>query len=313
MRHLMRRRLVGVIALTAMIVFAFQSLGTTPVAATSPGMNGRIFFERLTETSHGIYSIDADGTGIQRIVARAGQPAWSPNGRTLAFVRDGTETAIWLMNADGSGLRKLTNPTRHKLDGDPTWSPHGTRIAFSRGSGDGLVNDIRIVNADGTGGRKLTTDGNSLEPAWAPSGRRIAFTRTGTGFTYPLRVWVMKANGAAPHQVSPNRVSAYGASWSPDGRSIAFGTWRDQGPQHEIVADIWVMRSNGTALRRLTSGRHEDASPSWSPDGRVIAFTSDRSGSIKIWTIGAGGRHLRQVTWLDPSTDVSPSWRTIPR
>ncbi len=123
----------------------------------------------------------------------------------------------------------------------------------------------------------------------------------------------MRADGTAAHQVSPNRLSAYGASWSPDGRSIAFATHRGGGPHEEFAADIWVMRSNGTELRRLTFAPSEDGSPSWSPDGRLIAFSSDRSGSIKIWTIGARGGHLRQVTWLDASTDLNPSWRTIPR
>ena len=102
-------------------------------------------------------------------------PAWSPDGRKLAFVsrRDGN-SEIYVINADGSGQENLTqHPAR---DSHPSWSRDGRKLAFvSRRDGN---SEIYVMNADGSGLRNVTrTPSNDLDPAWSPDGRAIAFVK----------------------------------------------------------------------------------------------------------------------------------------
>ncbi len=101
-------------------------------------------------------------------------PAWSPDGRKLAFVsrRDGN-SEIYVINADGSGQENLTR--QPASDSHPSWSPDGRKLAFvSRRDGN---SEIYVMNADGSGLRNVTrTPSNDLDPAWSPDGRAIALS-----------------------------------------------------------------------------------------------------------------------------------------
>ena len=126
--------------------------------------------------------VNADGTGggdLTSFPLANGQddntePAWSPDGSQIAFVRNGD---VWLMNADGSGSRNLTT-SPYQSEGQPAWSPDGAQIVFvNPGSCWGWpyppciidASDLYVINSDGTGLQRLTsTDDNELKPAWRP-------------------------------------------------------------------------------------------------------------------------------------------------
>jgi TolB protein len=122
--------------------------------------------------------MNADGSGVTRLTNNPGlaagvpdAPAWSPDGTRIAFVGvpSGRRPDIYVMNADGSGLRNLTNTAAQ--DYSPAWSPDGTRIAYEYGGstdrGLQTLGDIYVMNADGSGVVRLADDPAPVgRPSW---------------------------------------------------------------------------------------------------------------------------------------------------
>ena len=129
------------------------------------------------------------------------------NGK-IAFWSDLGSAAIFVVNPDGSGERRLTAPTFRAKDG--AWSPDGRRIAFygSEDQGGDANIDIFVMNADGSGRRRLTSDpAREIFPEWLPGGPRIAFTRKSGG---RFDTWVMNDDGTEARRLLANAVDA---SW----------------------------------------------------------------------------------------------------
>ena len=219
---------------------------------------------------HDIYVMNADGSGKRRLTSSpAGDnfPAWSPDGKKIAFIsnRDPAPGSgrnppwhIYVMNADGSGKRRLpVSSGKDSYDLSPSWSPDGRRIAFA------LDDEIYVMNADGSGQRRLTTtkgkDAYSVSPEWSPDGRRIVFERNGD-------VFVMNADGS---EVRMLVVGGVEPSWSPDGRGLAFVADGDI-PAGQCYSyegcnyNIHVMNADGSAERRVTANAWLDGEPGWS-------------------------------------------------
>jgi Tol biopolymer transport system component len=151
-------------------------------------VSGRIAFASSRSGGSTIWTMDRKGRHVRRVSAADGEyAAWSRESRWLAFSRpSGATYDLWVMRADGRGLRQLTD-TITVWEGTPSWAPDNRTIVFSRGDPNG-----------GLGGRKLWTidrDGSSLTqltggrghddfaPAWSPDGTRIVFTRNDRLFT----------------------------------------------------------------------------------------------------------------------------------
>jgi Tol biopolymer transport system component len=216
----------------------------------------------------------------------------------FAFVseRDGNRE-IYIMNADGSGARNLTNNPAD--DWDPAWSPDGNQITFhSMRDGNG---EIYVMNADGSNPRNLTNNpAGDYHPIWSPDGRQILFysDRSGDG-----EVWVMNADGSNPRNLTNSPGSDGGAAWSPDGRQIVFSSDRTGNPE------IFIMNADGSNPRQLTNDPDNDAWATWTPDGQQITFASTRSGSWDVYMMDLNGGNLRDLTNA-PSNDWWPAWST---
>jgi TolB protein len=139
-----------------------------------------------------------------------GDPSWSPDGKTIAFVsfRDGAPH-IYLMDWDGGNQRRLTNSDMNELE--PDWSPDGSTIAFM--SGDDTKSNIYIVNSDGTNIRTLTAEDSNYNanPVWSPDGTMIAFCSNRTGNP---EILVVKIDGSGLINLTNNPGKDENPSWS---------------------------------------------------------------------------------------------------
>ncbi|MBT2387678.1 PD40 domain-containing protein [Streptomyces sp. ISL-11] len=150
-----------------------------------------------------LWKVRRDGREATRLLDGPGtrtdnrQPNWSPKGGRLVFQRrahDSDDWALYVMNADGTGLRRLTDvPGEHT---DPSWSPDGRSVVFSSTAGGLDVPQIFVIPADG-GGRPVrvtrSTGGYDGAPSWSPDGRWIAFEAHTGDEDRPTSLWRVPA------------------------------------------------------------------------------------------------------------------------
>ena len=140
----------------------------------------------------------------------ASDPVWSPDGRKIAFVRLSKRLGVYVVNADGSGMRNLT-PKPVGTDASPAWSPDGRKIAFVSLRDDN--SEVYVMNANGSGQRSLTRNpAFDDDPAWSPDGRLIAFRSTRDGNT---DIYIMNADGSGQRNLTRSPANESSASWSP--------------------------------------------------------------------------------------------------
>jgi Tol biopolymer transport system component len=216
----------------------------------------RIAFLRSLETRSGgggepshVYVVPARG-GDPRRVSRGNRaetgPAWSPDGRWIAFARETSRGfAVFAARTDGSRLIRLTRAGAWTDAIDPAWTPDGTRIAFTAYVSDN--EDLYVMNRDGSAAEPLLAGPTQdSDPAWSPDGRLLVFIRDGDVYTTD-----MEGNDVRRVASGPGR--AADPSWSRDGRLILFTS--DEG---EIV----VVRADGTEPARVPLGATPTAA-SW--------------------------------------------------
>jgi Tol biopolymer transport system component len=197
---------------------------------------------------------------------------------------------IWVVNADGSGLRQLTR-SGAGFDFEPTWSPDGTRIAFQTTRGvrppSGETN-IFVIDADGSDERQLTRPpgfryGGS-SPDWSPDGARIAFG---------------SAHGLALVRPSGGSVTLVGVSgdaprWSPDSSTLAYIA--PTGSGQPTNQDVYLVSASGSKPRRLTKEPGLEFPGAWSPDGKRLAYFVQVRGAGHTVIVNRDGSHATQVT-----------------
>ena len=206
-----------------------------------------------------IWVVDADGMHERPLTSRflrSEEPDWSPDGRSIVFVRwrdnqnpYATGTDVYVMRSDGTGVRRLTEQVGDAAS--PAWSPDGKLIVFTARRGGAF--DIYVMRPDGGGIRQLThTPMPDFSPAWSPDGARIAFQDTAN------EIVVMKTDGSDAQPLTRPLVGDGQPAWSPDGKEIVF-VRRRVGTQ-----ELSVMRSDGSQARGLSiTPAGEPADPDW--------------------------------------------------
>jgi len=212
--------------------------------------------------AYDLYEVALNGCHLTRLTHRMNgtSSSWAPNGRQIAF---SVPLGMYVINADGTGLRKLLASVRRYAYGvdTPAWSVTN-RIAYARYLPSRHRTEIYTVNPDGTGNAPLTRGPASFaQPSWSPDGQFIAFVANPSG---AASIEVATADGAGIHRVSPRSWTSYGPTWTPDGKIVFL---RQLGAPTQSTAaptSAYIVNRDGSHLRLLYP--HLDAMQiTWGP------------------------------------------------
>jgi Tol biopolymer transport system component len=276
--------------------------GADGLPVWSPDGRRIAFASTRSDQSPGIYVMGADGKGRRQLTQDGAWPLWAPDGKRITFLRSHPAPTrpkrccqigpvdVYVMNADGSGQRRLTRNTVR--DENPVWSPDVRKIACESKW------QVWVVNADGSGQRRLTRNGaRNFAPAWSPDGRRIVFVRRRDGNP---DLYIMNADGSGQRRLTRTGTSEVAPAWSPDGRKIAFVRKR-----RGVSEEIHIMNANGSQQQRLS---RSGVQPLWSPDGQFVTFTSARDGNREVYLVNADGSGEKNVSQNSLGDDAWPVW-----
>jgi Tol biopolymer transport system component len=292
-------RLLLIITVALLLAGAQARPGAAPTAeAQTPGENGKIAYE----LNGGISVITPGTAGGTPLVAQGRSPAWSADGRKLAYV-EGNKLVV--IDESGSGRMDITPNTADVRT--MSWSPDGNKIVFS----DSL--DLFTVEVGQTSLFNLTNITNTPDPIredypeWGALGTRIAFWRYNGNDAPDISILTL-ATSAVTHVSGSEGVNEL--SWSPDETKFAF--MRHQGFSSQAQPqggspDIWVISaSGGTATNLTNTSDIGESEPSWSPDGTKIAYGHNDEDADLIKYMDAGGSGKTEVT-----PGYNPAWQPV--
>lgn len=192
----------------------------------------------------GIWVMNADGSGAVQLNTIGGGPAWSPDGKKLAYHVGGTagkNRSVWVMNADGTDADQISS-----VPGSfPDWSPDGSLILFH-----GEVNSgIWQIASDGSGEKLLYRYGGY--PVWSPDGEQVAYISLTDWY-----LWVMNKDGTGNRKLTDHGSGQ--PAWSADGQWIAYQRIeKKQGDKSQT--NIWIINVDGSGNRKvIEDGLHPD-------------------------------------------------------
>lgn len=295
-----------------MVVVLAVALGFAAVApaaeAAFPGRNGVIAYIAASTDLYGgpdeVWTVDPSSGATMQLTdlyAIYG-PAWSNDGRTLAFSlyigREGfviaavpgrrPAAAPWTYgDAEWMTFPVPTSPGNESVawDFDPSWAPGGRQIVYWAAPGS-----LIILHADGTK-HVIATGANADGPAWSPDGRLIAFSRC-TSYASGCSLWVVRPDGTGLRRLTDGTLNATAPSWSPDGRRLVF----------EANGGVWTIRRYEPRIRSHPQRLVESgAGPSWSPDGTQIAFARGDG----VYVVDRDGSKPRRVVAMPPWAGLS--------
>ncbi len=287
-----------------------------------------------------VYIMNADGSGQKNLSNSSGgvndySPTLSANGQRVTYESGGPQTSnpegdfeVYVVNANGSGNKNLTNNAAGVSDTAPVFSPDGQRIAFmsygvqtSNPEGDF---DIYTMNANGSSPSNFTfTSGagvNDYAPVFSPDGQKIAFSSLGKQTSNPegdFEVYVRNTSGLNEINLSNNGNGVHDQypAFSPDGQKIAFRSQGAQTSNPEGDNEVYTVNGNGSGKRNLTNNGEEvdDEFPDYAPDGKRLVYhsngkqTSNAKGDYEVYRMNASGLGQTNLT-NNGVDDFYPEW-----
>ncbi len=267
----------------------------------------------------GLWIVPATGGTPRRLTEFGSRPAWSNDGRQVAFQAEALvdlaanavaampPSTLWVVAAAGGAPRQLTAPGQPAGGhGGPQWAPDDRHLVFT--ASDRRVSSVWIVRVDGHGLTQLATGPTyTYDPVWASDGRRVYYSAMSASGNYGLwRIDVDAQAGRALGEPAPLTEVGFGTSRhlavSRDGRRLAFSALR-------MSSNLWrVGLEPGARPRPLTSESGRNARPVYSPDGRFLAFDRWQSGTNPdVWVMAADGSGARAAV-AHHAIDTVPNW-----
>ena len=232
-----------------------------------------------------LFLVPAAGGTAAKLVERGAYPAWSPDGKTIAFQSDrGGHWNIWVVPSQGGEPRRLTDDA--DIDFQPAWSPDGKWIAYAS-------TGLKVVPSDQSGPpRTLTVPAQGvLTPAWSSDGRWLYFAANRSRDESRTSLWRL----AFPPEERPSRVERITLGESADvdpavaasGGRLAYG-------RVSYAPDLWELDPRSGVLRQITSTSCLEDYPHLSPDGRTLVSTpTARAGPGSSPSVSTGARCSR--------------------
>jgi WD40-like Beta Propeller Repeat len=296
-----------IVATLAVCSLALLGLAA-PASATYPGANGAIAYSRQSgpvfQAPFGIWTVDPDGSDDRQLIGRGfGEPAWSANGRRIAFKAG---PGIDVARADGSSRRRVKHPRGCEA---PAFSPSGKRLVFQCAMRSPQLVATMIVSRrlDGSHERTLTHARSlNASPTYSPNSKWIGWVHASRGNAH-YSIFAMHPNGSAKHRITVGGGALLGLDWSPKGGHLAF-----MDPRGIVVVGTDGSNPHLVVPRDIAF----ESGIGYSPDGRYIAFSGPGSDpaapSFGLDTVTTDGQNLHTVL-NNPSVPLlDPAWRTVP-
>jgi TolB protein len=226
-------------------------------------------------------------------------PAWSPDGKRLAYVGyDHGNSAIYIHDLVSGQARKATS--EKGINGAPAWSPDGRQLAITLSFGSNP--DIYVIDLD-SGARRRMTDSSAIdtEATWSPDGSQIAFTSDRGG---QPQIYVVSSQGGSAERLTFEGKQNLRARYAPDGKSLLLVNL------DESRYRIGLLDLQKRALQILSDGPL-DESPSFAPNGRLIIYSTTGKQGAELATVTVDGRVRQRLKQVGDVRE--PAWSPFPR
>jgi len=272
----------------------------------------RIAF-RSEREGGGIFVMGATGESVKRLTGSGYNPAWSRNGKEIAFADEGIVKPSSRINSSKLSAVDVTTGQRRLITKDdavqPNWSPHGNRIAY-QGRRNAAQRDIFTISADGGAPVEVTNDAAmDWNPVWSPDGSYLYFVSDRAGSMNLWRVPIQEETGkvlGSPEAITTPSPYISHLSFSRDGRHMAYAHVVTSGNLQRVGFDPVRETVVGQPVW-ITQGSRVAFVPHLSADGEWLAFDTQTDKQEDVFVVKRDGTGLRQLT-DDSYKDRAPRW-----